>query len=325
MVEMIEKLEPSSRGGALAPAPAGSPLRSRAAGRRREDHIVGASAATRALVQAATAAARTDLAGADRGPGRERQGARRARDPQLGPARGAALRGALVRRAARGAAAPRALRLRRRRVPRAAGRARRRPRPLRRRHARARARRSPARRRPRRPRARRRCAQLSARGQLGAAAPAKRASCAPSTAQPEPLALRRDLHHHEIRLTAARRAPGGHPAPRRALPLGVLRGGRLRAVGFTAEARTSLLARALAGRRARAARARAPGGAPRAGRRGRRRGSAARPRRRAGAFLQGGEARLRDALRREPAAALRRATSAARRASPRRTARTSTT
>jgi len=61
MAEMIEKFEPSSRVDALAPAPAGSPLRSRAAGRRREDHIVGASAATRALVQAATAAARTEL------------------------------------------------------------------------------------------------------------------------------------------------------------------------------------------------------------------------------------------------------------------------
>jgi two-component system response regulator GlrR len=62
MAEMIEKFEPSSRVDTLMPAPAGSPARSRAAGRRREDYIVGASAATRALVQTATAAARTDLA-----------------------------------------------------------------------------------------------------------------------------------------------------------------------------------------------------------------------------------------------------------------------
>jgi two-component system, NtrC family, response regulator GlrR len=61
MVEMVEKLEPGSRVDTV-PAASASPVRSRAAGRRREDHIVGASAATRALVQAATAASRTDLA-----------------------------------------------------------------------------------------------------------------------------------------------------------------------------------------------------------------------------------------------------------------------
>ncbi len=61
MVEMAEKLEPGGRIESPAVSPAGAIVRSRAAGRRREDHIVGASAATRALVQAATAAARTDL------------------------------------------------------------------------------------------------------------------------------------------------------------------------------------------------------------------------------------------------------------------------
>jgi two-component system response regulator GlrR len=61
MVETMEKLEPSTRVESLGAAPAGPALRSRAVGRRREDHIVGASNATRALVQAATTAARTDL------------------------------------------------------------------------------------------------------------------------------------------------------------------------------------------------------------------------------------------------------------------------
>jgi two-component system response regulator GlrR len=62
MVEMMEKLEPSSRVDMPSAAPPGPAARSRAAGRRREDHIVGASAGTRALVQTATAAARTELA-----------------------------------------------------------------------------------------------------------------------------------------------------------------------------------------------------------------------------------------------------------------------
>jgi two-component system response regulator GlrR len=61
MGEIMEKLEPSARVESLGAAPAGPALRSRAAGRRREDHIVGASGATRALVQAATTAARTEL------------------------------------------------------------------------------------------------------------------------------------------------------------------------------------------------------------------------------------------------------------------------
>jgi two-component system, NtrC family, response regulator GlrR len=61
MSESIEKPDLNGRLGAAAPTPLGVPVRSRAAGRRREDHIVGASAATRALLQAATAAARTDL------------------------------------------------------------------------------------------------------------------------------------------------------------------------------------------------------------------------------------------------------------------------
>lgn len=61
MAETIEKFEPTNRIETLITQPAGSPIRSRAAGRRREDYIVGASAATRALLQAATAAARTDL------------------------------------------------------------------------------------------------------------------------------------------------------------------------------------------------------------------------------------------------------------------------
>jgi two-component system response regulator GlrR len=61
MVEMMEKFESSTRSESLGAPPAGSAVRSRAVGRRREDHIVGASAATRALVQGATTAARTDL------------------------------------------------------------------------------------------------------------------------------------------------------------------------------------------------------------------------------------------------------------------------
>ena len=61
MVEMIEKLEPSSRVDLTSAPPVGGTIRSRAAGRRREDHLVGASAATRTLLQSATAAARSDL------------------------------------------------------------------------------------------------------------------------------------------------------------------------------------------------------------------------------------------------------------------------
>jgi two-component system response regulator GlrR len=64
MAETMEKLDSSTRVESLAASaasPAGPPLRSRPAGRRREDYIVGASAATRGLVQAATAAARSEL------------------------------------------------------------------------------------------------------------------------------------------------------------------------------------------------------------------------------------------------------------------------
>jgi two-component system response regulator GlrR len=59
MAETMEKVDLGGKGDPGASG--GGPVRSRAAGRRREDHIVGASQATRALVQAATAAARTDL------------------------------------------------------------------------------------------------------------------------------------------------------------------------------------------------------------------------------------------------------------------------
>src|SRR5512147_2076625 len=61
MVEIMEKLDSSARVESLGAAPAGPAIRSRAVGRRREDHIVGASAATRAVIQAASTAARTDL------------------------------------------------------------------------------------------------------------------------------------------------------------------------------------------------------------------------------------------------------------------------
>lgn len=59
MIEMVKEPESSRR---VDPVPSSGAARSHAAGRRREDYIVGASAATRALVRAATAAARTNLA-----------------------------------------------------------------------------------------------------------------------------------------------------------------------------------------------------------------------------------------------------------------------
>jgi len=61
MAETVENVEATSRIDAAIGTTAASAGRSRPVGRRREDHIVGASSATRAVIQAAAAAARTDL------------------------------------------------------------------------------------------------------------------------------------------------------------------------------------------------------------------------------------------------------------------------
>lgn len=61
MAETVEKVDASPRIDVGMGTAGGATHRSRAAGRRREDYIVGASSATRAVIQAATAAARTEL------------------------------------------------------------------------------------------------------------------------------------------------------------------------------------------------------------------------------------------------------------------------
>jgi two-component system response regulator GlrR len=61
MAETVEKADGSPRIDGASGTVGGATHRSRAAGRRREDYIVGASSATRAVIQAATAAARTEL------------------------------------------------------------------------------------------------------------------------------------------------------------------------------------------------------------------------------------------------------------------------
>src|SRR5574338_335150 len=61
MAETVEKVDASPRIEVGIATAASTTHRSRAAGRRREDYIVGASSATRAVIQAATAAARTEL------------------------------------------------------------------------------------------------------------------------------------------------------------------------------------------------------------------------------------------------------------------------
>jgi two-component system response regulator GlrR len=68
MAETVEKVDASPRIDAGVGATGGATHRSRAAGRRREDYIVGASSATRAVIQAASAAARTDLPAIVSGP-----------------------------------------------------------------------------------------------------------------------------------------------------------------------------------------------------------------------------------------------------------------
>jgi two-component system response regulator GlrR len=61
MAETVEKADGSPRIDGVSMPALGTTHRSRSAGRRREDYIVGASSATRNVIQAATAAARTDL------------------------------------------------------------------------------------------------------------------------------------------------------------------------------------------------------------------------------------------------------------------------
>jgi two-component system response regulator GlrR len=68
MAETVERVDASPRIDAGMGTAGGTTHRSRAAGRRREDYLVGASSATRAAIQAATAAARTDLPAIVSGP-----------------------------------------------------------------------------------------------------------------------------------------------------------------------------------------------------------------------------------------------------------------